>query len=239
MISRYVFRVQTQETLPNERAYAFYSCLLSLLPGDYAEELHAPKETPISQCLYRKNTETLWKISLLDQTTYDVYHAVLDDLNSLPLNTGETGLALLETERLTAEQLIEKSRAITSDRFFSLNILSPTAFKQNGKYTVLPEKNLILQSLVKKWNAAFSSVPLEDEDAMHLLSDGIRISDYQLRTTRFLLKDNKIPGFIGSLRIDTHLSAPMMELWRMLLAFSEYSGIGIKTALGMGGVALR
>ena len=29
-----------------------------------------------------------------------------------------------------------------------------------------------------------------------------------------------------------------MALWRLLIVFSELSGIGIKTALGMGGVKL-
>ena len=71
-----------------------------------------------------------------------------------------------------------------------------------------------------------------------MLLEGIRICDYNLHTTRYLLKDNRIPGFIGSLRIDTHLSAPLLEIWKILISFSEYSGIGIKTALGMGGVKL-
>ena len=38
--------------------------------------------------------------------------------------------------------------------------------------------------------------------------------------------------------MDAQLSAPIMELWRMLPVFAERSGIGIKTALGMGGVKL-
>ena len=71
-----------------------------------------------------------------------------------------------------------------------------------------------------------------------MLCNGIRISDYNLRTTRFQLKENKIPGFIGNMRIDAHLSAPLLDIWKILITFSEYSGIGIKTALGMGGVKL-
>ena len=89
---------------------------------------------------------------------------------------------------------------------------------------------------MNKWNVSFPSYPLEDEDAFRMLSEGIRVSDYNLHTTRFALKDTKIPGFIGSLRFDTHLSPSLLDICKILLAFSEYSGVGIKTALGMGGV---
>ena len=238
MISRYVFRVVSQDPLPPDRAYAFYSCLLSLLPKETAGELHEQGETPISQCLYREQAEPLWRIHLLNEETCSVFSTVLDSLRTLQLHAGEIRLELLEKETLTADELIQNARAIETARFCSLRFLSPTAFKQSGRYTVLPEKELILQSLLKKWNTVFPSFPLEDEDAFRMLSDGLRICDYNLHTTRFILKDNKIPGFIGSMRFDAHLSEPLMDLWKILAVFSEYSGIGIKTALGMGGVRL-
>lgn len=238
MISSYLFRVDSAEPLPPGRAYAFYSCLLSLLPEEYAEAMHEQGETPISQCLFSERGLCFWRVQLLNEFAGGGFSPVLQELKTLPLNTGDVCLELLESKRFTAEELIRKARAIESERFFSLRILSPTAFKQSGRYTVLPDKDLILQSLLNKWNLSFPSYPLEDEDAFRLLSEGIRVSDYSLRTTRFLLKDAKIPGFIGSLRFDTHLSPPLLDIWKILLTFSEYSGLGIKTALGMGGIEL-
>ena len=52
----------------------------------------------------------------------------------------------------------------------------------------------------------------------------------------FRLKGAAIPAFRGKLYLSTKLSQPMYTLLQTLLQFSEYSGIGIKTALGMGGV---
>ena len=236
MISSYLFRVDSKEPLPPWRAYAFYSSLLSLLPGDYAEALHEQVETPVSQCLYRENGENFWRIQLLDDVANESFEPVLQELKTLPLNTGEVCLALLERKSFTPGTLIETARSMASGRYFSLRFLSPTAFKQNGRYAVLPDKELFLQSLLNKWNTSFPSYPLEDADAFRMLSDGIRVSDYNLRTTRFLLKDMKIPGFIGNLCFDTHLSPPLLDIWKILFTFSEYSGVGIKTALGMGGV---
>ena len=238
MIKSYLFHVNSEEALPPARAYAFYSCLLSLLPEEYVEQLHEQRETPISQCLYKEKTDTLWRISLLDDTADSVVSPILSSLDSLSLAIGRIDLDKLQEKAFSAEELIGTARAIESDRYFSLCFLSPTAFKQGGRYTVLPEKELILQSLMKKWNAAFPSYPLEDADAFQMLAEGIRISDFNLRTTRFSLKDNKIPGFIGTMSLDTHLSAPLLELWKLWISFAPYSGLGIKTALGMGGIKL-
>lgn len=71
MIVGYVFRVDANDPLPAGRAYSFYSCLLSMLPADYAAALHAQGETPISQFLYREGGETLWRVNLLDQAAAD------------------------------------------------------------------------------------------------------------------------------------------------------------------------
>jgi CRISPR-associated endoribonuclease Cas6 len=236
MIRRFLFQVDSDKLLPPERAYAFYSCLRSLLPEGYAEAMHEQGETPISQCLYSERGQSFWQVQLLNELSNDGFSATLQELKILPVNTGDVCLKLLKDESLTADELIKKARAIEPDRFFSLRFLSPTAFKQSGRYTVLPDKELILQSLMNKWNVSFPSYPLEDEDAFRMLSAGIRVSDYNLRTTRFALKDTKIPGFIGSLRFDTHLSPSLLDICKILLVFSEYSGVGIKTALGMGGV---
>lgn len=238
MIRSYVYRVNTNSPIPSDRAYAFYSALLSLLPADYGELLHRQGETPITQHLYEENGETFWRAHLLDHTEDDTVCAVLDGLDAISLHTGELSLARKESVSLTAEDLMWTAREMKARRYYTLRFLSPTAFKQAGKYVVLPDKELILQSLVNKWNVAFPSYPLEDQDAIRMLADGIRVSDYRLRTTRFRIKDSRIPGFVGNLSFDTQLSAPIMELWKLLLVFSERSGIGIKTALGMGGIML-
>lgn len=238
MIKSYLFHVNSEEALPPARAYAFYSCLLSLLPEEYVEQLHEQKETPISQCLYKEKTDMVWRISLLDDTAVSVVSPILSSLKSIPLATGEMGLEKLDEKTLSFEEVAGKAKSIESERFFSLCFLTPAAFKQNGRYTVLPGKELILQSLLKKWNSAFPAYPLEDGDAFRMIAEGIRISDYNLRTTRFPLKDNKIPGFVGTMSIDTHLSAPLLGIWKLLIAYAQYSGIGIKTALGMGGIIL-
>ena len=161
MIRRFLFQVDSDKLLPPERAYAFYSCLLSLLPEGYAEAMHEQGETPISQCLYSERGQSFWQVQLLNELSNDGFSATLQELKILPVNTGDVHLKLLEDKSLTADELIKGARAIEPDRFFSLRFLSPTAFKQSGRYTVLPDKELILQSLMNKWNVSFPSYPLQ------------------------------------------------------------------------------
>ena len=50
------------------------------------------------------------------------------------------------------------------------------------------------------------------------------------------MKGTVIPGFQGYIDITPKLSVPLMEIFKLLMIFSNYSGVGIKTSLGMGNV---
>lgn len=67
------------------------------------------------------------------------------------------------------------------------------------------------------------------------MQQGLHIVDYNLRTTRYPLKETRIPSFQGSVTVEAHLAPPLLELWNALLSFAPYGGVGIKTTLGMGG----
>lgn len=240
MIARYRFELLTEESVSSEKAYSIYGCLMELIPPEIADLLHEEGETPISQFVYtdRFSSKTFWQISLLGETIVPVLSTVLDALQELELNTGSMRCKLIEKNHQSAEEFILSARNTPVSRYATLYLRSPMAFKQSGRYAVLPSEALILHSLVAKWNSVFPNYPMEDEDALQMLQSKIRISDLNLRSTRFALKEHKLPGITGSLTFDAPLPAPIMEVWNLLLHFAEYSGIGIKTTLGMGGVAL-
>lgn len=241
MIAQYLFQVDMPEEIPASRAYAFYSCLLSLLPEETAVWLHEQGETPVSQFLYqdRQTKLTYWQVGLLGKAAVQIFAPILDNLTVLKTNIDDVPLILCSCQKLTAPELIEKARSLPESKRITLRLLSPMAFKQSGHYAILPETKLIVQSLMNKWNSSFPDYPLDDADAAQMLMSGLRISDLSIRSTRYSLKANRIPGIIGSITIDASLSVPMMEIWKMLICFSSFSGIGIKTALGMGGAAIK
>ena len=104
---------------------------------------------------------------------------------------------------------------------------------------IFPQEKLIIQSLVNRWNSFCSDYSLDDEDALRMLESGVSISDYSLKTVRYKLKNVYIPAFAGRVTLSSHLPAPLLELWNSILLWTPYSGLGIKTALGMGGTNVR
>ena len=76
------------------------------------------------------------------------------------------------------------------------------------------------------------------EDTLEQLTNSTEIVDYNLRSLRFGLEGVRIPSFLGKIRIRIHGSQTMINFANLLFHFGNYSGIGIKTALGMGSVRI-
>lgn len=139
----------------------------------------------------------------------------------------------------SAQELVLYARELRLPSRVIIRFHTTSSFKQDGSYVIFPQERLLLRSLLAKWNAWFPEYSLDDEDAAAALERGVRITDYQLRSGRYTLKSARIPGFSGRLTLSSSLSAPMQEVWNLLLVFSTLCGIGIKTTLGMGGVTLE
>ena len=221
--------------LYGDSAYRLYASLLEHLENETAGWLH--ECGMISQFLEfsRENQRYHWTLNLLNDDTAAVMDPVIEKLTSVTIENQEFPILERTVEVVSLEDLLDRGREMT-DRRSVMRFCTPTAFKQNGRYMIFPQERLILQSLLMQWNQVFPMCPLDDEDAFHALLSGIRIVDYQLRTSRFFLKGVRIPGYMGSCVLEAKLALPLQELWNTLLAFANYAGVGIKTGLGMGGI---
>lgn len=130
--------------------------------------------------------------------------------------------------------------AVLENRF-RLEFCTATAFKSAGESQILPTVRLILQSLILKWNGCFPQCQIEDEggEGLEALSAGLVCREFSLRSAEYPLKGVKLPGFVGEMVLENHLKGFHRELANALLLFSGWSGIGMKTTLGMGGVRCR
>ena len=73
---------------------------------------------------------------------------------------------------------------------------------------------------------------------LETLISSSNISRYELKSTLFSLEGTKIPAFIGKMTLKINGSQTLCSFVNMLFTFAEYSGIGIKTGLGMGAIRL-
>lgn len=243
MIGQYCFALRSadESPIPSVLAYRLYGWLLEQLPEALGEQLHEQGEKPLSQYIrYDKAAnQTLWIVSVFQGELYELLAPVLESISCIALHQTTLQATLLHKQCFaSAQELVLYAKGQQLPSRLTIHFHTTGSFKQDGCYVIFPQTRLLLRSLLTKWNTWFPEYSLDDEDAVAALERGIRITDYQLRSGRYTLKSARIPGFSGRLTITSSLSAPMQEVWNLLLVFSTLSGIGIKTTLGMGGVTL-
>lgn len=167
--------------------------------------------------------------------------------------SGWTGFTALNS-------LVEKAQQtrFSNNAMLTLDFASLTAFSRgNSKsgygahHVMLPLPLFVFQNLLKRWE---DIAPAELADVIHreaieqyLQEDGIIIIDYDLKAHHVYFTTHKQRGFIGTCTYqmrtpfekrpeETPLTIQQQLYLLTQLAF--YSGIGYKTAMGMGQVRL-
>ena len=241
MLTQYhlILRAETNERPRSEWAYRLYASVLEKAPQSFISAAHEDAVTPVSQFLRReKNGDLLWTVSLLGEASESALSGVLDELRQMELDRGGR-VWVMRRERSEIRSVDELfAAAAQGGGNHRLNFRTPTAFKSRGRYVDLPTSRLILQNLIRKWNGCITGCPIEDEDGAGLeaLAAGLFCRDFSLRRRLYYLKGNPVPGFVGSIELENRLEGFHHALADALLLFSAYAGVGIKTALGMGGV---
>ena len=243
MIQKFQYLIQTQDgkTIPSFWAYRLYSALLERLPTEFADAVHKQGFSGISQYIHfdYEKKQSIWVISLLTDVAIAYCASILNSLTQLRLHDSIINLKKIQqSNTLTADDIMLQAEQLPSSHSVHIVFHNAASFKSNGNYQIFPTLPLILQSLLQHWNQVFPKTSLDDADAIQMLLSGLEIRSYRLKSSAYRLKQNSISGFCGEIVISSKLSPPMLELWKTLLIFSEYAGIGIKTALGMGGISI-
>lgn len=234
MIRSYTFRLSAPQ--PSSAAYPLYAALLEHAPQDFAARLHECTVTPVSQYVCGDS----WRVSLFGEDAIDNLCPVLDGLREVSLRRDRVRLTLEPTAVEAVDSVDELLEARVPTRG-ELVLATPTAFKSGGSYQLLPSQRLILQSLILKWNGCFGDeCPIEDEGGgLEAMAGGIRCRSVRLESQLYPMKRTQIPGITGSIGYQCTLDGFHRQLLHALLTFGRYSGVGVKTALGMGGLQIK
>ena len=213
---------------------------MELLPTDYVEILHGEGLRPYSQSLVLAGGEqAVWRLGFLTEEAYQMAALPLLAQTSLFLKQKGYGIGLcLEEERQSAyEDLADRAfHGAQSPRRGRLRFLTATSFRQNGRYRILPDAALLFGSLLRRWNAFSPVVKLEEDGLEEILAAASSWARYHLRSRFFSLEGQKINGFSGDWELRFHGTDMERRLMALLFFFAPFSGVGIKTALGMGAV---
>ena len=229
MPSRLDMTLSGAEQLNYQMASLFHGALMEMLPEAYVHEsmLH-----PYTQHLEMRDHQWHWVVTTLNDQAKDlIIDQTLAQKNQVDIKKHElvVGIAEKKMSELTDKELSSQFYQEDAPRTISLQFLTPTAFKIDGRYVFYPDIRSIYLSLMNKYDAASKAGSMKDEDALELLCRNTSLFRYDLRSTLFSME---------GVTFRMHGAQTMTNLAQMLFRFGEYSGIGIKTALGMGAVKM-
>jgi CRISPR-associated endoribonuclease Cas6 len=121
---------------------------------------------------------------------------------------------------------------------FTVKFITPTTFKTQGEYIIFPNINNIYSNLLMKWNSFSKEILLDDKDTQNHLVNYTKMIGYKLRSTKYCMESVKINAFIGESCYLIKGPLTLVSVANLLFAYSEFSGIGAKTSVGMGGVQI-
>jgi CRISPR-associated endoribonuclease Cas6 len=140
-------------------------------------------------------------------------------------------------EALYQEQVANEPEPVHA---FDLRFITPTAFSQNRLYLPLPVPTLMFRSWLERWNH-FAPVYLGGDELVGYLGEAIALSRHRIQTRSVQVYQKPITGFTGdvSLRVLSRLDPLLANVAHLLVQYSQFSGTGIKSRLGMGYTALH
>lgn len=236
-------RIECGESLHSNMGSLLQGVLMELIEPEYAAYLHSRDLLPYSQYLsVTKFGGAVWTVSALDEESCE---KIIVPLTEKIAAGGTFELSRKGICFSVGEYRVRKSTYKEfADAFFipeetsrrgGLTLVTPCAFKSDGRYQNMPCVRWVIQSLMHRFDACSDTVKTYDAEALEHICGHTAISSFRLRSASFPLERVKIPSFVGQLGFFTSGSPTMAGLVNMLLRFGEYSGIGIKTAMGMGG----
>ena len=218
----------------------FQGALIEQINQEWAGKLHEQAVRPYSQYLCRKEGKSFWHIATLNEEACDQIVQPLTDKKTLYLKQKgyEVGLGDFHVIKESSFQTIEEHFWTGTDRIhhIDMDFLTTTSFKSNGAYIIFPETVLLFNNILRKWNTYTDSMTLGESHLENKLSEGMNITGYHLQTRSFSVEGRYISGFFGNIRLGRFKNDVVSRIAGMLSVFAEYSGAGMKTALGMGAV---
>lgn len=221
-----------------------HGVIMSVIDTNYAYNLHNSGLNPFSISLTKAGDEWCWTVCTVGIEAYNKIFKVLADesFSSFTLMYKDGAVVNIikkEISEIPLEKLLKTTFFDEPSSILKISFNTPTAFKRQGDYVIMPELRLIYQSLMKKATGATNDSSFFDEDTLEALIENSRIISYRLSTVRFPLEGSKITGFTGIVSIYIKGPSLLKNYAKTLFQLGEYLGVGIKASLGMGALSIK
>ena len=215
--------------------------LMEKIDSSYAGKMHSGALNPYSQAIYQTSGQYFWEINALNQEAKEEILDVIAKSEEFFIKKKNQRVKVTEKtySEVKKKELVREFYEEEAGNLFKITFFTPTAFKQKGQYTFVPDIRCIYQSLMNKYDAATSMDEVFDEDMLECLTEHTTIQNYNLRSVRFGMEGTAIPAFVGTLTLKVSAQQTIVNFANLLFTFANYCGIGIKTSIGMGKVEIE
>ena len=241
IMRKLIFEMQSDD-LNIHKSSCFHGWIMEQIKEEYAEVLHSEQTRPFSQYLIKKGDKWEWHIQTFTETAdLEIAEKLYKtDYSYIILEDCEKPINVLKKQWIeeSLDDVLKKTYFQDSSRICNINFVTPVSFKRQDKYVIFPEVKLIFQNLINRFQACDYQLAIGDAELLREITERVQITDYQLRTRKFYLEKTGIKGFQGKMSLKIHGPQMFVNLIHFLLRFGCYSGVGIKTALGMGAMEI-
>ena len=220
-----------------------HGVLMERLPEAWRARLHGDGPRPLSQWVEPGEGPAFrWHLNLLDD---DLAGAVAPLLQAGAVwHSGHLGGGLV-IEAATRETLTLQGYmksfflAEKPEPRLRLRFCTTATHRTQGEYALFPSVALIAGALRARLCALSPDIVLSDDEVLEQIIGHTRIARYRLQSGSFALEGARIQGYTGHIDLSVKGPDPLIRLADALFCFAPWCGVGVKTALGMGGCTVE
>ena len=219
-------------SLYSDLGIKLHGFIMAKIDKTYAQLLHEQEPRPFSLFVYDSKKGFVCRVSSLNDEAVQIID-MLESIDKIKIYGIDKPLVVENISRsnpINAADIPE----ILGENKYRLDIITPATRKTSGKYTNLPNLRDYFASVANKIGE-YENIAIESDELDALFAD-MTMSGYHFESSSFALGGRKIPSMIGNADIMIKSGADKLKL---LLGYATYSGIGAKTALGMGGFLMQ
>lgn len=241
MLSRVDFVLNAQQPLSANMGSLFHGYIMENIDYRHAEHLHSTSLNPYSQFIFfdRQKGRYIWRLNTCNTMAKTM---IIDKI----VQCSQSEIYLKNKDlKIAVEAIVPSADTAYSDIYLQqqplerINFVTATNYKSAGQYGVFPRIDVLLMGVINKINAFSSELTFQDKALIEDLLSSVYIKHYQLKSTRFGLEGISINGYTGYIKLAVKRQSKQHELLWLILKAASYTGMGIKTALGMGGIHVK
>jgi len=243
-MNRWTITMQAEKGIPSPYwGSLLHGMLVERLPREWQERLHDGGPRPFSQWVEPvEGAAFRWHLSILDDGLAAAVEPLLKVGERWPCKhlQGDFILGEVQSECLTVQAYMKPFfLSETAPPRLRLFFLTTTTHKTQGEYALFPSVELIARGLRGRLCDIEPGMVLSDDEVLEQIISRTRIARYRLQSGSFALESTRVQGYTGYVDLSIQGPDPLIRLANLLYCFAPWCGVGIKTALGMGGCRIE